>query len=367
MNFTINKNLLFNSINISQKAVSQKTTKPILKNLLIKAYNNTIKIIGNNLNIGIETSINTNIIEEGSIVISSRIFGEIIRKLPDENINIHTDEENILYINCQNSKFTIQGHSALEFPEIEEIENSKSYIVNSLILKNMIRQTIFAVSLDDARPILTGTLVEIKDNNITMVSVDGYRLSLKNAVIESDGHGSAVIPGKTLNEVYKILSYIDDEENIEIYITEKHILFNIDNIKITSRLLDGEFIKYDQIIPNEFNTNVKVNTYDLLNSIERASLLSNESKNNIIKLVFKNNNLNISTNVEIGSVDENIDIELEGKELEIGFNPKFLIDVLKIIDSDEIIMKLTTSVSPCIIKPIDNDNYTYLVLPVRLS
>ncbi|BEP27671.1 DNA polymerase III subunit beta [Helicovermis profundi] len=368
MNFSCNQTILSDSINIVQKAVSLKTTKPILKGILLKAYNNQLKLVGNNLSIGIENTIEANVKKEGSIVISSKLFGEIIRKLPNETINFSVNENNVIDITCLNTKFSIQGQSALEFPEIEEIDNTEEYEINSLIFKNMIRQTIFAISLDDSRPILTGSLIEIKNDNLSMVSIDGYRLSLKNISIDSDFVNKAVIPGKTLSEVNKILSQLNENnEKIKISITDKHIMFNIEKIKIISRLLDGEFIKYDQIIPNEFNSIVKINTSELLRSIERASLLAIESKSNTIKMIFKNSNLNISTNVEIGSVDENVDIELKGKEIEIGFNPKYLMDALKIIDSEEVIMKLTTSVSPCIIKPVDDESYTYLILPVRLS
>lgn len=368
MKIVCNQKLLANSINIVQKAVSNKTTLPILKGILIEARDNTLKLIGNNLEIGIEHVIDEDvtIINEGSIVIPARLFGEIIRKLPDEDVEIEVHDNNEIIISCLNSKFNLLGYDAGEFTELPVLVESNSYTVNQDLIHNMIRQTIFATSVDESRLVLTGALLEIKDNSISMVAIDGYRLALRKAYINSNTHNKAVIPSKTLNELNKILS-MEAEGDIVISFTEKHILFKMNKVKIVSRLLDGEFINYQQIIPKNSKTVVKVKTRALYEAIERASLLAKEGKNNMVKFSIEDEYMTIDSNVEIGSVTEKVSIELEGDDLEIGFNSKYLLDALKIIDSEEVDIDLSTSVSPCIIKPSDNTNYIYLVLPVRLA
>lgn len=368
MKIVCNQKLLSNSINIVQKAVSNKTTLPILKGILIEAKDNTLKLTGNNLDIGIEHVIDEDvtIVREGSIVIPSRLFGEIVRKLPDEDVEIDVSPNNEIVLSCLNSKFNLIGYDASEFTELPVLEESNSYSINQDLIHNMIRQTIFATSVDESRLVLTGALLEIKDNSISMVAIDGYRLALRKAYINSDVSNKAVIPSKTLNDLSKILS-MEADGDILIAFTEKHILFKINNIKIVSRLLDGEFINYQQIIPKTSKSIVKVKTRALYDAIERASLLAKEGKNNMIKFSIEDEYMTIDSNVEIGSATEKVSIELEGEDLEIGFNSKYLLDALKIIDSEEVDMELSTAVSPCIIKPSDNTNYIYLVLPVRLA
>ncbi|RKD22251.1 DNA polymerase III, beta subunit [Caminicella sporogenes DSM 14501] len=357
---------LSTAVNIVQKAVSTKTTLPILKGILLEAKNDKLKLVGNDLDIGIEHEIDTKIIREGSIVISSRIFGDIVRKLPDSDVEIDIDDNNNVYIKCGHSDFKLVGQPALEFPELPYVEEENTCIIDQDLLRNMIRQTIFATSQDETRPILTGALIEILNNNISMVAIDGYRLALRRAFIDTDIQNKAVIPSKTLNEINRILGS-ESDGNVYISFTDKHILFKIDETRIISRLLEGEFINYEQIIPREYKSKVRVNTKELLNSIERASLLAKEGKNNLIKFSIRDDFMNISSNVEIGSVNEEVAIELEGEDIDIGFNSKYLLEALKVMDSEEINLEFTTSVSPCIMKPADNENYIYLVLPVRLS
>ncbi|MCT4565162.1 MAG: DNA polymerase III subunit beta [Maledivibacter sp.] len=354
------------AVNIVQKAVSTKTTLPILKGIFLEAKDNTLKLVGNDLDIGIENCIETQVFREGSIVISSRLFGDIIRKLPDADVEIEVDEQNNVFIRCENSDFKLVGQPAIEFPELPYVEEENTYVIGQDLLKNMIRQTIFATSQDETRPILTGALIEIENKDILMVAIDGYRLALRKAYLNADIQNKAVIPSKTLNEINRILGN-ESEGNVYISFTDKHILFTIDKTRIISRLLEGEFINYDQIIPKEYKSKVKVNTRNLLDSIERASLLAKEGKNNAIKFSIKDEIMSVSSNVEIGSVNEEVNIELEGEDIDIGFNSKYLLEALKVIDSEDIYLEFTTGVSPCVMKPTDNENYIYLVLPVRLS
>lgn len=356
---------LANALNIVQKAISSKTTLPILTGVLLEAKNGSLKLTGNDLSIGIEKSIEADIIEEGTTVISSRIFGDFIRKLPDSNVEISMHNKK-LTIECVKSHIDLVTYDAIEYPELPQIKESNAFSISKLLLKNMIRQTLFATSQDETRPILTGSYIEIKDSMISMVAIDGFRVAIRNSQINTNIETNIVVPAKTLNEINKIIGSNDDNEMIEIYVTDKNILFKVDDIKIVSRLLEGEYVKYSQMIPNEFKTRIEINTANLLHGIERVSLLSREGKNNSIKLSIKDNKLEISSIVEIGEANDEIPLHLEGNNIDIGFNPKYLIDVLKVIDSEVIYMEFLANISPCIIKPKNNDNYTYLVLPVRI-
>ncbi len=226
-----------------KKLFLQKTTLPILKGILIEASEQSIKMTGNDLNIGIESQINAEVMEPGSIVISSRLFGDIIRKLPNEDITIETDAQDNVLITCAHSNFNLVGQPALEFPELPDVEDNIRFNMSQNLFRNMIRQTIFAASQDETRPILTGSLIEIDQGMISMVAIDGYRLALRKAFVQTEHTGKAVVPSKTLSELGKIISGNEEDQDVKISITDKHILFELENIKIVSRLLEGEFIK----------------------------------------------------------------------------------------------------------------------------
>lgn len=356
---------LANALNIVQKAITSKTTLPILTGVLLEAKNGELKLTGNDLSIGIEKSIEADIQEEGITVVSSKIFGEFIRKLPNDDVEI-TMHNQKLSIECVKSHIDLVTYDPIEYPELPQIVESNAFKMNKQQLRHMIRQTIFATSQDETRPILTGSYVEIQNQEITMVAIDGFRVAIKNVKLNSPIETKIVIPAKTLNEINKILGSSDDNEQIDIFVTDKNIMFMIDDIKIVSRLLEGEYVKYSQMIPTEYKSRIEINTADLLNGIERVSLLAKEGKNNSIKLSIKENSLEISSIVEIGMANDEIPLSLEGNTIDIGFNPKYLIDVLKVIDSEVIYMEFLANISPCIIRPQNTDNYTYLVLPVRI-
>jgi DNA polymerase-3 subunit beta len=360
----VNQKDLSKAINTVQKAITSRTTLPILNGILLETKNNKLKLTATDLEIGIESYVDCEIIEEGSVVIASRIFGEIVRKLPNLDINIEVNSDNHVHINCGNSNFNLIGQPGIEYPELPKINDDISFKIPKDLLKNMIRQTIFAAAQDEIKPILTGALLEVNNEEAVLVALDGYRLAVKNTAINCNKNIKVVIPSKTLNEVNKILE--DDDNEISIKFTTSHVLFDLGESVIISRLLEGEFINYKDIIRNEYKSKVKVKTKDIQDSIERASLLAREGKNNLIKFNISDEGMLISSNSEIGDVVENINIELEGNDLRIGFNSKYILDALRVIDSEEIYMYLVSSVNPCIIKPVDDDSYTYLVLPVRL-
>lgn len=364
MKFTCNKIEIIEAINTSQKGVTGKSTMAILQGLYLKAKDGEITLIGSDRDISIETKFAAHIEEEGSLVLDSRLFGEIIRKLPNTDIYFKTTENNTLEIICNKSKFNIVYMNSEEYPELPYINEELSLNINQEILKNMIRGTIFAIAQEETRPILTGVLFEIKNNTLNMVALDGYRLALKKSPIDIDDEIRVVIPGKTLNEVSKIME--DSDKDVNISFTKNHILFSIENTKIISILLSGEFIKYSSIIPEEYSLKVTSGRAELLSCIERASLLAKDGNTNLVKFDIEEDNLIITSNSQLGNVREELQILLEGEPIKIAFNSKYMIDVLKIIDEDEIVLEFTSPVSPCILKNKDNDDCTYLILPVRL-
>ncbi|MHC1684951.1 MAG: DNA polymerase III subunit beta [Clostridiaceae bacterium] len=364
MKFTCEKSSLQEAISIAQKAVTGKSTMPILQGIYLSVRGNTLTLIGTDIDLSIETKLEVTTEEEGSIVVDSRLFGEIIRKLPNANVEINSIDEKTIEIICEKSKFNLVHMNAEDFPQLPDISEHDIVKLSQKILKNMIRGTIFAIAQDETRPILTGVLFEIQNNTLNLVALDGYRLALRKETIDSDQTISAVIPGKTLNEVVKIL---DDEDDVNITFTGNHILFNLGNTKVISRLLEGEFIKYSSIIPEEYNLKVSAKRSQLLNCIERASLVAKEGNTNLIKFNIEDDNIIITSNSQLGNVREELNIILQGQPLQIAFNSKYLIDVLKIMDDEEINIEFTSSVSPCIIKNVEDIKCIYLVLPVRVA
>ncbi|MEG0371548.1 MAG: DNA polymerase III subunit beta [Clostridium sp.] len=360
--FTCKKEIIQEGINIVARASSSKTTYPILEGILIRTINNKVILTATDLDLGIETSIDATIYEEGSIVINSKLFLDLIRKLPNEDITLKVSERNV-NISCKNSEFNIVGTSPEDFPSLPLINENTMYEIPEDILKNMIRQTIFAVAQDETRPIFTGVLFEVKDGTLSFVALDGYRLSIKKEVIKDANDISAVIPAKTLSEISKILDI--KGEPVRITFTSNHILFNLGRTKVISRLLEGEFINYRQIIPDEYTLRINVNRGDILHSIERASLLAREGKTNLIRFDIKDSSIIITSNSQLGNVCEKVDIESTGEDIKIAFNAKYFLDALRIIEADNIILELSSSVSPCIVKKCDADDFVYLVLPVR--
>lgn len=365
MKFTCEKNSLQNSISTVQKAVTGKSTMQILQGILLNAQDNELVLSASDKDLSIETKLTTDIFENGSIVVDAKLFGEIIRKLPNDVIQISTIGNNTVEIICQKSKFNLIYMNAEDFPELPKINENMIFKVSQNVLKNMIRGTIFATAQDETRPILTGILFEVKNNKLNLVALDGYRLALISQDVNSENTINAVIPGKTLNEVSKILN--DDDIDVNITFTPNHILFSLNETKIISRLLEGEFIQYSSIIPNEFNLKIMAKREELMSCIERASLLANQGNTNLIKLSIEDDNMVITSNSQLGMVREEINIILQGQPLQIAFNSKYLIDVLKIMEEEEISMEFSSSVSPCVIKNKGKNNCTYLVLPVRLS
>ncbi len=364
MQFIIEKNLIQDAISDVQKAITGKSTMPVLQGIYIEAKEGVLTLIGSDIEVSIEKKIYTDIIEEGSIVLDSRLFGDIIRKLPNDNIRITTTSDNEIEIKCQKSNVQLIHMKSDEYPSLPSIEEDIILSVSQKTLKTMIKSTIFAIAQDDTRPILTGVLLEINDNSLNMVALDGFRVAFRSEQIQETNKKQAVIPGKTLSEISKILKDSDDE--VQITFTQNHILFNLGNTKVISRLLEGDFIKYDSIIPKEYNLKITAKRDEILGCIERASLMAKDGNTNLVKLDIQDDVLVINSNSQLGKAREEMQVNMQGDSLKIAFNSKYLIDVFKIMEEDEITMEFTSPVTPCVIKNSEIDNCTYLLLPVRV-
>ncbi|MBX7311611.1 DNA polymerase III subunit beta [Clostridium chauvoei] len=364
MIFICEKQKLQEAISIATKAITGKTTMPILEGIYICATKHGLTLIGSDMDVSIETKLIADVLEEGKIVIDAKIFSEIIRKLPNSEVKIETLENNIIQITCEKSVFNLVYMNGEDYPSLPSINENLTVEVPQNILKNMIKGTAFAIAQDETRPILQGILFEVKNKTLNLVALDGYRLAVKSEFLDNDNEIEVVIPGKTLNEVSKILEDISDI--VKITFTNNHILFNLNDTKVISRLLDGKFVNYESLLPQEYKILVNVNKQKLQNCIERASLMAKDGNSNLIKLDVQEDTLIITSNSQLGKVREEVSINLRGEDIQIAFNSRYLLDVLKTMEDDEVVMQMTSSVSPCVIKGKNMENAKYLVLPVRL-
>ncbi len=370
MKFLCEKENILKAINSVINGVATKTPMPILEGILIQTNNNIIKLTSYDLEIGIEYILEANVEEEGATVVNAIMFSEIIRKLPNKEIKIEINTNNFLEIECEGSLYKLSTMNPEEFPELPKIDIDNSIEIEQTILKNMIRKTIFAVSTEEKRQIFTGCLFEINNKTLNVVAVDGYRMAIKKAEVNTSGNDfSCVIPGKTLNEVNKIIS--DSFDLVKIGVSKNQALFEMDNCKIVTRLLDGEFLKYQNAIPSNWETRIKVNKNEIQNCFDRILLISasaiEKEKRYPVKINIEVGKVLISCANQTGDAKEEMFIETEGKELEIGFNPKFFIDALKVIDDEEVYIEFGTNRSPSIIKPVDQGDYIYMILPIKMK
>lgn len=367
MKLTCHQSDLLISVNVALKAISPRTTLSILKCIYLQATNDHFKVIANDLEIGIESTVDATIAETGSVAIDSRIFSDIIRKLPTDYVTIVVDETNRTTITCQKSKFVILGQAGTEFIQLPEIKKEENLSFPQNKLKEMIHQTLFSIAQKSIKSVLTGELLEIKNNVLSIVSMDGYRISITKMELEKPFRDIiAVIPGKTLGEISKILSG-DEDENIYIYFTDKHVLFEIKNSIIVSRLLEDKYPAYRSLFSIDYDTLIHVDRKEFIVSIERAALIGRESKKSPIKISIKKDTMAITSNTELGNVYEELDIDKDGEELDIAFNPKYLLEALKVVEDEKIYLQFTNNINPCIIRQKDEENYKFLILPIKIN
>ncbi|MEG0373646.1 MAG: DNA polymerase III subunit beta [Enterococcus sp.] len=367
MKFSCSRDALISALSIAQKGVSNKTTLAVLEGILFQVYNNQLILTATDLEIGVQTSIPANVDTDGEIILSATLISDVIRKLSGDEVFFQKDANNQVKIECLLSNFSIKGFPNDEFPEFPEIIEDYSFVIEAGILKDMVRGTLFSVAVSENIPVLTGLKMEIDQDAISLIALDGYRLSLRRGKLKEplDGSISVIVPGKSFGELNKLLSGYT--ENVVVKFSKTQIFFEMGNTQFTSRLLEGEFINYKHIIPAEKTTQVTVSKKLLLESSDRAALLAREGKNNLIKMDFNIDQLILTSNADVGDVFEVIPIENQGDPIKIAFNSKFFIDALKVIDTEDMVIELTTSVGPAVIVPPEGDNFLYLILPVRLS
>lgn len=366
MKIICSKSNLLSGVQIVSKAVPNKTTMSILECILIETSGSDIKLMANDTELGIETIIEGTIAEKGIIALDAKIFSEIVRKLPDNDITIETDNSFKTVITCEKSQFVIIGKSGEDFSYIPTIERIDSIILSQFTLKEVIRQTIFSISDNDNNKLMTGELFEISDYNMRVCSLDGHRISIRKISLK-DSYFSrkVVVPGKTLNEIMKILPG-DMEKDVNIYFTDKHIVFEFDNTTVVSRLIEGEYFKIDQMLSSDFETKVTINKKEFLNCIDRTTLLVKEGDKKPVIINITDDLMELKINSTVGSMNEEIDINKQGKDLMIGFNPKFLIDALKVIEDEIIDIYMVNPKAPCFIRDSE-EKYVYLILPVNFT
>lgn len=366
MKFVCSKSNLLTGVQTVSKAVPSKTTMSILECILIDTTKGNITLTANDMELGIETIIEGNIIEKGIIALDAKIFLDIVRKLPDSDITVEVDSSLKTTITCEKAKFNIIGKSGEDFSYLPQIERSESVLLSQYTLKEVIRQTIFSIADNDNNKIMSGELFEINENELKVVSLDGHRISIRKIELKNSyPHNKVIVPGKTLNEISKILSG-DADKDVSMSFTSKHVVFEFDNTTVVSRLIEGEYFKIDQMLSSDYETKVKINKKEFLDCIDRATLLVKEGDKKPIIINITDDNMELKINSTVGSMNENIDITKSGKDLMIGFNPKFLIDALKVIDDEEIDIYLVNPKAPCFIRDAAG-KYIYLILPVNFT
>jgi DNA polymerase-3 subunit beta len=366
MKLICSKANLLKGVNIVSKAVPSKTTMSILECILIDASTNVIKFTANDMELGIETVIEGEILQKGIIAVDAKVFTEIIRKLPDNDVTIESDSNYQISIKCEKSHFNISGKSGEDFSYLPYIEKTDFIAISQFTLKEVIRQTIFSIADNDNNKLMTGELFEIHNNEFKVVSLDGHRISIRKIELkENYPDRKVIVPGKSLQEISKILSGEMDDE-VRIFFTTNHIVFEFDQTTVVSRLIEGEYFKINQMLSSDYETKFVINKKELLNCIDRATLLVKEGDKKPIILRISNNNMEININSQLGSMKEDIDIEKEGKDIMIGFNPKFLIDALRVIDDENVTVYMVNPKAPCYIRD-EEQKYIYLILPVNFN
>lgn len=367
MKLICGKETLLHYINIVNKAVTAKSTMQILECILLSANEKGFSMTANNLEIGIQTApIEAQVLEMGEVAMEARIFQDIVRRLNGETVTLESDARHSITITDGSSCFTIMGQNGEDFPTLPEVQQNEAFTLGQNELRNLIRQTIFSIAQESAKQVLMGEYFEMKADALQVVSIDGYRISFrKSPVAHAFQEKSVIVPGKTLNELMKILSQ-EEEDKVHLYFTDKHVLFDLGMATMVSRLIEGEFISYENNFTNDFTTKIIIETQALIQALERASLVSRDNRKTPVKLEMRPNQLILTAKSDMGSAYEEVPDETEGDEMQIAFNPRYLIEALRAIDDEKVAIRFTGSLSPCIIAPLEGDAYQYLILPLRI-
>lgn len=365
MKFTVNKSDITEAVGNIQRAVSTKTSIPALEGILLGAGEEGLELCAYDLELGITTVIPAFVVEPGRAVLSAKLFSDIVRRTPAETITITVDEKNMATLESGYSRFSIIGIPAEEFPELPKLTDSTQFSMAGSVLKSMIRQTLFAIAESDAKPIHQGSLFNLENGMMDVVSVDGYRLAVRREPVEFSDSLVFVVPGKTLSEILKLIKETDDP--VEISAGRRHILFKIDNYTVISSLLEGEFLNYKAAIPPESQTEVVLKTREAIDSVERVSLLITDRLKSPVRCLFNENEIKLNCTTSMGRASDQIDVEMTGQSVEIGFNNRYLLEALRNTECDEVKVQLGGPLSPMKVVPKEGDSFLFLVLPVRLK
>ena len=347
------------------RAVSAKASIPALEGILIKAYGEKINISGYNLEIGITTDVEASVKKEGEVVLGARLFLDIVRKLPEEIVFIETDDRMVTYITCGKVDYQIVGMPSVEYPDLPSFQQTDGITVNTKVLRDMIRQTVYAVSDNLSKPIYMGSLYEIADGVLNIVAIDGFRMAIRSENVESESRTSFVVPGKTQLEVLKLLS--DDDAQVQIIVGQRHITFQVGSYRVISRLIEGSFLDYRATIPTGTKTELVINTRMMIDSVERMSLLNSDRIQSPVRCKFSENEIRMSCASAVGRANDVISVPIIGESMEIGFNNRYMLEALRNTDTDEVRLVLNGPVSPIVIKPVKGDSFLSIVVPVRLA
>lgn len=364
MKIICSKNNLLNGVNIVAKAVPVHTSMSILQCILVRAENNKITLTANDGELGIETVVEGQIIDEGIIALEAKFFSDIVRKLPENDITIESDDHFITYITCESSKINLIGKDGEEFTALPKINRTDNILISELALREVIRQTIFCTAENNANHMMSSELFEINNDELRVVALDGYRIAFRKVNLKNQyPNNKVIIPGKTLNEISRILNG-DANKDVVIYFEKNHVLFELENTTIVSRLVEGQYFNYEQMLNTDYETKLSVNKKELFEGIDRGTLMLREGEIKPIIFDIKDNNINLSIKTMVGKMQEDVSCEKSGKDIAIAFRPKFCLDVLKVLDEESINMYLINPKSPCIIRDDDN-TYIYFILPVN--
>ena len=364
MKIVCSKNELQKAINIVSKAVPVRTTMTILECILVDCTGSRILFTANDMDLGIETVVSGVIEERGKVALDAKIFSEIIRKLPDGEVIISCDEKLVTSITCEMAHFQFMGKDGDEFAALPVIEKTECVKVSQFSLREIIRQTIFSISANDTNKVMTGEYFEIKEGWLRVVSLDGHRVSIRRIELREPCRDvSAIVPGKTLQEISKILAG-GTEDIVSMYFTKNHVMFMFDETVVVSRLIEGKYFRVDHMISGDYETKIRINRRMLLDSIDRSTLLVREDDKKPIILNIQDEAVELKMQSQIGSMSEQVSIEKEGKDLMIGFNPKFMMDALKVIDDEKVEIYFMNMQAPCFIRN-EEAGYVYMVLPVN--
>ena len=365
MKLTFSQKDLASAINTVMIAVPSRTTMPVMECIMINATFNQILFTANDMELGIETVVEGEILEKGSIALNAKIFSDIVKKLPDSIVTIETNENYVATITCGRARFEIPGNSGEDFTALPVVERDDSITISQFALREVIRQTIFSIAVTENNKMMTGELFEVKNGKLKVVSLDGHRIAIRNIPLEdSCPDKKVVVPGKTLSEISRILSG-ETDDMLTIFFSQNYLQFEMEGTRVLSRLIDGEYYRIDQMLSSDYETKVMINRQEFMNCVDRASLLVREKDKMPVVLKITDGRMEILIDTALGSMNDEIDIEKTGRDITIGFNPKFLLDALRVIDDETVSVYFINAKAPCFIRD-DEENYVYLILPVNI-